>query len=125
VTEQPPRYPQPEPAPWSRQHRAWVKRRIDDAAARAKMALGAHDVLIVAWFQDIGQPQFLHVQDGGTAPMPADQVYEFMAATVRRVIPGEDLDLRASSSELIAEDIREEKQKTGDDDVVPGSSTVQ
>lgn len=77
-----------EPPPWSAEHRRWVKARIDDAAARAREALGAHDVLMVAWFQDIAKPQFLHVQDGGTAPLPPEEVYLYLQGTVRVRDPG-------------------------------------
>lgn len=71
-----------EPLSWSAEHRRWVKARIDDAAARARAALGAHDVLMVAWFQDLAQPTVLHWQDGGTAPWPPDEVYQQLMRTV-------------------------------------------
>lgn len=80
-----------EPQPWSAEHRAWVKARIDDAAARARLALGAHDVLMVAWFQDIVQPMVLHWQDGGTAPWPPDEVYrKLMQTVVKRRVEADD-----------------------------------
>ena len=98
-----------EPPPWSAEHRHLMRIRINDAAARAREALGAHDVLMVAWFQDIAQPQFLHCQDGGTAPMPPREVYRYMAKIM------DTFEQRVAEGETVLE-------LSGDE---TGSSTVQ
>lgn len=108
-----------EPPPWSAEHRRWVKARVDDAAARAREALGAHDVLMVAWFQDIAKPQFLHVQDGGTAPYPLHEVYVEMQKTVIKRQDETDLERKLAKRYLGY------KEESGSDDGDPGSSTVQ
>lgn len=74
------------PKPWPPHHRRLIKARIDDVAKRARESLGAHDVLVVAWFQDILEPSFLHMQDGGTSPMPPHKVYRHLADTVDALV---------------------------------------
>jgi len=67
-----PTQPPPKPEPWPPERRARMKARIDKAAKAAKNMLGAHTVVIIATFED---GEFLHMQDGGTSPMPLMELY--------------------------------------------------
>jgi hypothetical protein len=62
--------------PWAPEKRNFVKRKIDKEAARAAARLGAKSVLIIAFFED---GEFLHMQDGGTAPMSTADLYKKLA----------------------------------------------
>jgi NADPH-dependent 2,4-dienoyl-CoA reductase/sulfur reductase-like enzyme len=64
--------------PWPPEKRSAVKRKIDKEAARAAARLGARSVLIVAFFAD---GEYLHMQDGGTAPMAAAELYKKLATS--------------------------------------------
>lgn len=70
------------PTPWAPEKRSAVKRKIDREAARAAARLGAKSVLIVAFFPD---GEYLHMLDGGTAPMPTAELYKKLA-TVETVL---------------------------------------
>lgn len=81
------------PQPWPHEKRAAVKRKIDKEAERAAARLGASMVTIIAWFP--AGDGYLHMQDGGNAPMTSDQLYKQMA-TIGDVLKdsgGEDVSL--------------------------------
>lgn len=63
------------PTPYSPEKRAQNKRKIDKEARRAADRLGAKHVAIIAFFAD---GEYMHMQDGGSAPMPFDQLYKQM-----------------------------------------------
>lgn len=79
------------PQPWTHDKRAQIKRKIDKEAARAAARLGAKAVTIIAWFP--AGDDYLHMQDGGTAPMSSNELYKQMAtiATVLEDSNGEDV----------------------------------
>jgi hypothetical protein len=60
------------PQPWTTEKRSQVKRKIDKEAKRAAERLGAATVAIIAFFPE---GEFLHMQDGGTAPMDFKKLY--------------------------------------------------
>jgi hypothetical protein len=62
--------------PWTDQKRLAIKSKIDKAAQAAAKTLGAEAVTIIAFF---AEGDFLHMQDGGTSPMPSGQLYERLA----------------------------------------------
>lgn len=62
--------------PWTLEYRAIVKRKIDKEAARAADRLGAKTVAIIAFFPAEGS--YLHMLDGGTAPMELKDLYAKM-----------------------------------------------
>jgi hypothetical protein len=62
------------------ERRSAMKRKIDKEAKRAAVRLGASHVTIIAFFSD---GEYLHMQDGGDAPMPADDLYKHMATAVQ------------------------------------------
>lgn len=64
------------PAPWTPAKRQNVKRKIDKEADRAAARLGAKAVVIIAFFPD---GEYLHMQDGGTAPMELQKLYQQLA----------------------------------------------
>lgn len=76
--------------PWTPDRRARIKRKIDSEADRAASRLGASHVTIIAFFQD---GEYMHMLDGGTAPMAANEVYKQMTG-VREILKqsgGEDV----------------------------------
>jgi hypothetical protein len=81
------------PQPWTPEKRSQVKRKIDKEAARAAARLGAKTVVIVAFFQD---GNCMHMQDGGSAPMPFDKLYKqlSLAMTILDQSGGEDVRLQ-------------------------------
>jgi len=62
--------------PWPMERRSQIKKKIDREAARAAARLGAEAVMIVAFFKD---GEYLHMQDGGTSPMPPAELYKKLA----------------------------------------------
>jgi hypothetical protein len=83
----------PHPEPWSQERRARMKTRIDKAAKAAKSMLGAHTVVIIATFED---GEFLHMQDGGTSPMPLLELYQRIQSShqIMEASDGEDVELQ-------------------------------
>lgn len=81
------------PQPWTKEKRSITKRKIDKEAERAAARLGASMVTILAWFPAGGE--YLHMQDGGSAPMPSDALYKHLAtvATILDKSGGEDVAL--------------------------------
>ena len=76
--------------PWSIEKRDRTNRKIEKEADRAAARLGAKHVVIIAFFED---SEYLHMQDGGKAPMPLEQLYKQMLS-VRHVLDasgGEDV----------------------------------
>lgn len=80
------------PTPWTPEKRSNIKRKIDKEAARAAARLGAATVTIIAFFPD---GEYLHMQDGGTAPMPSLDLYTKLAtaSTILNESGGEDVAL--------------------------------
>ncbi len=58
--------------PWSVAKRAEIKADIDHAAGIAAKVLKAKHVMMVVFYEE---GQYLHLQDGGTAPMAFEDVY--------------------------------------------------
>ena len=81
------------PQPWSHEKRTIVKRKIDKEADRAAARLGAKFVTMIVWFD--GGDGYLHMQDGGRAPMSSNALYKQMAtvATVLEDSDGKDVAL--------------------------------
>ena len=76
--------------PWTHEKRGQIKRKIDKEAARAAARLGAKTVAIIAFFPD---GEYMHMLDGGTAPMELKDLYAKMA-TCHEVVEqsgGEDV----------------------------------
>ena len=63
--------------PWSKEKRTYTQGKIDDAARAVAKKLKAKCCVIVAFFEDGG---YYHMQDGGQAPMPIDQLYRHLVA---------------------------------------------
>lgn len=61
-----------EPKPWDIARRSRVKAKIDKEAARAAARLGARSAVLVVFFEE---GDYLHMQDGGMAPMPFKELY--------------------------------------------------
>jgi hypothetical protein len=61
------------PAPWTIEKRDRIKRKIDKEAARAAGRLGAKAAVLIVFFEDGNE--YLHIQDGGVAPMPLIELY--------------------------------------------------
>lgn len=78
------------PTPWTPEKRSATKRKIDKEAKRAAERLGAATVAIIAFFPD---GEFLHMQDGGTAPMGFKDLYAKMcsAMNILEQSAGEDV----------------------------------
>jgi hypothetical protein len=78
--------------PWTPERRSVIKRRIDKEAARAAARLNATTVLIVAFFED---GEYLHMQDGGSAPIDFSHVYKTLASAteILKESSGEDVAL--------------------------------
>jgi hypothetical protein len=74
-----PRAVEPE---WSPEKHEQVHLQLNDAAQRVAFQVHARNVLIVAWFEGIIDPEVLHVQDGGSAPWSPETVYHRMAEMV-------------------------------------------
>lgn len=71
------------PAPWPAERRAHMEKLLTKEAAKVKRSIGAYTVMIVATFED---GEFLHMQDGGTSPMPLDEFYARMGKTRSTVV---------------------------------------
>ena len=78
--------------PWTPEKRSQVKRKIDKEAARTAKRLGAATVAIIAFFPE---GEYLHMQDGGTAPMDLKKVYAKLASAheIMESTGGEDVSL--------------------------------
>ena len=63
------------PTPWTMERRSAFKRRIDKEAARVAGRIGATSVIIIAFARD---GEYLHMQDGGTAPGDISQIYKML-----------------------------------------------
>ena len=59
--------------PWEQERVVRMKTKLDKEADRAKARTGARTVAIIAFFDD-GGPSLVMIE-GGTAPMPAEQLY--------------------------------------------------
>jgi hypothetical protein len=70
------------PDPWTPEKRSSIKHKIDKQAAYAAQKLGAKTVAIIAFFPD---GEYLHMLDGGTAPMPLKDLYAKLQ-TVHEVV---------------------------------------
>lgn len=66
-----------QPIPWTDEEIKLVKHRIDREAKRAAERIGAMSCIVIAFFED---GEYLHMQDGGSSPMPPEQLYKKLAA---------------------------------------------
>lgn len=67
---------------WSKEQHALMRAKLTDAANRLAFQMGARNVLVVAWFEDLVDPEVLHLQDGGSAPWAPERVYHTLAQMV-------------------------------------------
>ncbi len=56
--------------PLTAQERGRLKKEIDKEALRVAERIGAYTVMIIATFEDKRDAATLHIQDGGSSPMP-------------------------------------------------------
>ncbi len=81
------------PTPWTTEKRSQIKRKIDREAKHSAGRLGAAHVVVIAFFPD---GEFLHMQDGGSAPMPFEQLYKQMSGVMATLKEsgGEDVQMQ-------------------------------
>jgi hypothetical protein len=67
--------------PLTKKQREILKSKIDKEARRAAKALNAFTVMIIATFEDKQDAATLHIQDGGSSPMPPASLLRKALAT--------------------------------------------
>ena len=72
-----------EPKPWTAEQQRVMKARLDNAAKQAASDLGAYTVLVIAWFEQLDDPMFLHRMDGA---FPYEHVVRAMASDRERSV---------------------------------------
>lgn len=71
--------------PWTPEQRTQKTSKMRKEAARAAARLGAHGVVLVAFYEE---GEFMHMLDAGMAPMPFKDLYEKLAGMHDKVDGG-------------------------------------